>query len=102
MTGVLSRAKPGEPLSVTMTAYCLRGRTRRGAPVRPGIIAADPRVFPMARHVELFAGGRYLGKFLVDDTGGHIHGRRIDIWTPDCADARAFGRRNGIATLVAR
>ena len=101
VSSLMKRAKPGEPLSVTLTAYCLRGRTRRGRDVRPGIIAADPRIFPLARHVELFSGGRYLGKFLVDDTGGHIRGQRIDIWTPDCADARRFGRRSGIATLVA-
>jgi 3D (Asp-Asp-Asp) domain-containing protein len=69
--------------------------------VRTGIIAADPRVFPLARHVELYAGGRYLGRYLVDDTGHAIKGTRIDIWTPDCDDARRFGMRDGVASLVA-
>ena len=95
------RARPGEPVHVMLSAYCLRGTTRRGTPVRTGIIAADPRVFPMARHVELFSGGRYLGRFRVEDTGGKIRGTRIDIWTPDCADAERFGLRPGIAALVA-
>jgi 3D (Asp-Asp-Asp) domain-containing protein len=95
------RARPGQPVAVTLTAYCLDGTTRRGRPVRPGIVAADPRVFPLARHVELFAAGHYLGRFLVDDTGDHVRGQRIDIWTPDCEDARRFGTRSGVATLVA-
>jgi 3D (Asp-Asp-Asp) domain-containing protein len=101
LSSAFARARPGEPLSVTLTAYCLRGTTRGGRPVRTGIIAADPRVFPLARHVELYAAGRYLGRFLVDDTGLRIKGQRIDIWTPDCDDARRFGMRTGVATLVA-
>jgi 3D (Asp-Asp-Asp) domain-containing protein len=99
--GLLTRARPGEPVAVKITAYCLRGLTRRGRPVRTGIIAADPRVFPLARHVELYASGRYLGRYLVDDTGRDIKGTRIDVWTPDCKDARQFGVREGVAALVA-
>ena len=83
-----------------LSAYCLRGRTRRGTVVRPGIVAADPRVFPLARHIELYAAGRYLGRFKVEDTGSAIKGTRIDIWTPDCGDAVRFGMRDGIAQLV--
>jgi 3D (Asp-Asp-Asp) domain-containing protein len=101
LRGLLSRPRPGEPAVVRLSAYCLRGTTRRGAPVRTGIIAADPRVFPLGRHVELYAAGRYLGRYLVDDTGRHIKGDRIDIWTPDCDDARSFGLREGVAALVA-
>jgi 3D (Asp-Asp-Asp) domain-containing protein len=101
LSSAFARARPGEPVAVTLTAYCLRGTTRRGRPVRAGIIAADPRVFPLARHVELFAGGRFLGRFLVDDTGLAVKGAHIDIWTPDCDDARRFGSRRGVATLVA-
>lgn len=98
--GLAARARPGQPVAVRISAYCLRGITRRGREVRPGIIAADPSVFPLARHVELIVGGRYLGKFLVDDTGHRIRGTRIDVWTPDCDDARRFGMRDGVATLV--
>jgi 3D (Asp-Asp-Asp) domain-containing protein len=99
---LLARARPGEPVEVTLSAYCLRGTTRHGTSVRPGVIAADPRVFPMTRHVELFAAGRYLGRFRVEDTGKRIRGTRIDIWTPDCDDAIRFGMRSGIAALVAQ
>ena len=98
--GLMTRARPGEPVQVTLTAYCLKGTTRRGLPVREGIVAADPRVFPLARHVEIYSDGRFLGRFLVDDTGGVIKGPTIDIWTPSCEDARRFGRRQGTASLV--
>jgi 3D (Asp-Asp-Asp) domain-containing protein len=93
-------APAGEAVSVEVTAYCLRGTTRRGRYVRPGIIAADPRVFPLAKYVELYVGKRYFGRFLVDDTGGAIKGTRIDIWTPTCREALLFGRRRGTAVLV--
>jgi 3D (Asp-Asp-Asp) domain-containing protein len=101
LRSLLARARPGQPVHVMLSAYCLRGRTRRGTEVRPGIIAADPRVFPLARHVELYAAGRYLGRFKVEDTGSAIRGTRIDIWTPDCGDAIRFGMRAGVAELVA-
>lgn len=102
LRSLLTRARPGEPVHVRLSAYCLRGRTRRGTVVRPGIVAADPRVFPLARHIELYAAGRYLGRFKVEDTGSAIKGTRIDIWTPDCGDAIRFGMRDGVAQLVAR
>lgn len=100
LRALTARARPNEPMHVTLTAYCLKGTTRQGTPTRAGIIAADPRLFPMARHVHLFSAGRYLGRFRVEDTGGAVHGSRIDIWTPDCADAARFGTRPGVASLV--
>jgi len=96
------RALTGEETEVTITAYCLRGTTRRDNPVRPGIVAADPRVFPLGSRVELWVGKRYLGRFLVDDTGAAIKGKKLDVWTPACREARRFGRRKGKAMLVAR
>jgi 3D (Asp-Asp-Asp) domain-containing protein len=96
------RAKDGEAIPVEITAYCLSGTTRRGRWVRPGIIAADPRVFPLSRYVELFEGDNYLGRFLVDDTGRLIKGTHIDMWVPTCREARLFGRVQGTAVLVPR
>lgn len=96
------RALTGEEMEVRLTAYCLRGLTRRDNPVRPGIVAADPRVFPLGSQVEVYVGSHYLGRFLVDDTGGVIKGDILDVWTPECREARRFGRRKGRAMLVAR
>jgi 3D (Asp-Asp-Asp) domain-containing protein len=90
----------GEPLPVGITMYCLQGTTRRGRYVRNGIVAADPRFFPLAQYIELYAGRTYLGRFLVDDTGKAIKGARIDVWTSSCRDARRFGIQRGTAVLV--
>ncbi|HEU4563527.1 MAG TPA: 3D domain-containing protein [Gemmatimonadaceae bacterium] len=97
-----ARAPEGEAVPVQITAYCLRGFTRLGHEVREGIIAADPRVFPLGREVELFVGREHRGRFLVSDTGRKIKGRRIDVWMDSCRDAIRFGRRRGKALLVAR
>lgn len=97
-----ARAQPGEEIPITLTQYCLKGTTRRGRFVRPGIVAADPRIFPLARYVEVFMGKRYLGRYLVDDTGGNVIGATLDIWTPSCSQASRFGRQRGKAVLVAR
>jgi 3D (Asp-Asp-Asp) domain-containing protein len=90
----------GDPVPVLMTSYCLRGTTRRGRYVRPGIIAADPRFFPLARYVELYIGREYYGRFLIDDTGRKIKGNHIDIWLPTCREAKIFGVKRGTAVLL--
>lgn len=97
-----ARAQPGEEVPISITQYCLKGTTRRGRFVRPGIVAADPRIFPLARYVEVFMGKKYLGRFLVDDTGSNVIGATLDIWTPSCHQAAQFGRHYGRAVLVAK
>jgi 3D (Asp-Asp-Asp) domain-containing protein len=93
----------GDPVPVEMTAYCLtKTQTRRGRYVRAGIVATDPKLFPLSRYLELYLGRRYLGRFLIDDTGRLIKGNKIDIWMPTCREARIFGRRQGTAVLVPR
>ena len=101
----VGRSEPlgtGEPVPVQLTAYCLQGTTRRDGAVREGIVAADPKLFPLGRYVEVYVGRKYHGRFLVDDTGGLIKNGILDIWTPSCGEARRFGRRRGTAVLVAR
>lgn len=78
--------------SFTATAYCLKGRTAMGHGVRRGIIAADPRVLRLGSSINLGAGA-YSGQYLVSDTGGRIKGNKLDIWVPNCSEARRFGRR---------
>lgn len=100
LRNAFARATVGTPLKVSLTQYCLQGTTRRDHWVREGIVAADPKVFPLARYVEIFLGKRYMGRFLVDDTGGKVKGQTLDIWTRSCSEARRFGRQRGTATLV--
>jgi 3D (Asp-Asp-Asp) domain-containing protein len=97
-----ARAQNGITIPVSLTQYCVQGETRRGRQTRHGIVAADPRIFPLARYVEVFLGEEYLGRYLVDDTGGNVLGATLDIWNPDCKEAARFGRHWGSAVLVAR
>jgi len=97
-----ARAQNGVMIPVSLTQYCVQGETRRGRQTRHGIVAADPRIFPLARYVEVFLGNEYLGRYLVDDTGGNVLGATLDIWNPDCREAARFGRHWGNAILVAR
>ena len=90
----------GIPVPVSLTAYCLRGLTRRDHYVREGIVASDPKHFPLGRYLEIYVGRQYYGRFLIDDTGGAIKGNKLDIWTPTCREARLFGRVKGTAVLV--
>ncbi len=101
MPGKFAPAEVGEVVPISLTQYCNHGETRRGRIARQGIVAADPRIFPLARYVEVFLGDKYLGRYLVDDTGGNVLGATLDIWTPSCGEAQRFGRRSGKAILVA-
>lgn len=98
---VTSESHPDEaalPLvPVEISAYCLTGKTARGNWTRAGIVAADPLVFPLGSYIELWVGDKYGGRYLVDDTGGAVKGKRVDMWMADCERARTFGRRSGAA-----
>jgi 3D (Asp-Asp-Asp) domain-containing protein len=79
---------------MTATAYCRNGKTESGTRARTGIIAADPRVFPVGSVVRIEATNRsYSGIYTVMDTGAGVKGRKIDIFMPSCAQARRFGRQ---------
>ncbi len=82
----------GELQDFQATAYCLKGRTASGTYTEPGVIAADPRVLPLGTVVHIRA-GRYTGTYTVKDTGGHIRGRKVDIYVPNYREAKAFGRQ---------
>ena len=74
------------------TAYCLKGQTASGIPVRKGMIAADPRILPLGSVVRIQA-GNYSGIYTVLDTGGAVRGQRIDVYLPTRAEAMRFGAR---------
>ncbi|MEK6302971.1 MAG: 3D domain-containing protein [Acidobacteriota bacterium] len=99
--GVLSPTEDRELLDFHATAYCLKGRTASGEHVRPGVIAADPRVLPLGTVVHLRA-GRYTGTYTVLDTGGLIRGRLIDVYVPTYKEAIQFGRRPVKIKIVGR
>ncbi len=82
-------------MSFTATAYCDDGITKSGLRAREGLLAADPAHLPMGSVVRIVSAGdrRYERVYTVADTGGRVHGRRIDIYVHDCREARQFGVR---------
>ena len=81
-------------ITVSVTAFCIAGKTRSGTEVKEGVAAADPRVFPLGSRVAVdgLTGG-HDGTYTVSDTGRGIKGRELDIFIADCDAAKRFGRQ---------
>jgi 3D (Asp-Asp-Asp) domain-containing protein len=79
----------GYRLRVDAVAYHLPGRTALGIPVRKGVVAVDPRLIPLG--TKLHVPG--YGPSIAADVGYAIKGRIIDLWMPNDAAARDWGRR---------
>lgn len=67
----------------------LVGVTSSGKTAKHGTIAADLKVFPYG--TRLYVPG--YGEGVVEDTGGAIKGRHIDLWFPSHGEAKKWGRR---------
>ena len=65
------------------------GRTARGTVARRGTVAADLKVYPFGTMLEIPGDG----EGVVEDVGGAIRGRHIDVWFPTHEEARQWGRR---------
>jgi 3D (Asp-Asp-Asp) domain-containing protein len=93
-----TKAKP-----MQATAYCQAGTTATGATTRRGIVAADPRVLPAGTVIRIDTPlRRYAGTYRVEDTGAAVKGRVVDIFVPDCAAAKRFGRRRVMVHVIKR
>lgn len=66
------------------------GVTARGTVARHGTVAADPKVYPFGTKLEIPG----YGTGIVEDVGGAITGKHIDVWFPSHGQARQWGRRN--------
>jgi len=88
------------PVLFTATAYCTGTVTASGIPVTKGIVAADPAVLPLGTRIRLTRAAPYNGTYWVLDTGSAIRKRRLDVYIPDCAAARQFGRRSVHVTVI--
>ena len=64
------------------------GKTATGKKVKWGYVAADWRVLP--KHSRIRIDG-FKKEFKVEDRGGAIKGKRIDIWFPSHKKALRFG-----------
>ena len=89
---------PATPFQAT--AYTVEGTTASGAQTRPGIVAADPNVLPIGSRIRVSGAGKYDGEYTVKDTGAEIKGREIDIYLPNDAEAKRFGRKSVTVELI--
>jgi 3D (Asp-Asp-Asp) domain-containing protein len=91
--GTIKLAK--DALSMVATAYTANcygcsGMTASGQHAGRGIVAVDPRVIPLGSR--LYIPG--YGQAIAGDTGGAIHGNRVDLGFNSSSDAMQFGRRS--------
>jgi 3D (Asp-Asp-Asp) domain-containing protein len=65
-------------------------------PVAGFTVAADPRVLPLGTilHVE------GLGQRQIQDVGGGVVGRHVDVYVDSCREARAWGRQRRRVTVL--
>ena len=82
-------------LKVDAVAYYLPGKTALGVPVRRGVVAVDPRLIPLGTRLHVPG----YGPGLAADVGTAIKGRIIDLWMPNTAAARKWGRRTVTITV---
>jgi 3D (Asp-Asp-Asp) domain-containing protein len=86
---------------MSSTMYCLKGQMRTGVRTRDGMAAGDPRVLPLGSVVRVsHPDGRLIGIFVIMDTGGAIHGDRIDLYVDSCSRAEAWGRHPVVAEVL--
>jgi 3D (Asp-Asp-Asp) domain-containing protein len=98
--GAEARAEQAAPLQgyrlkVDAVAYHLPGRTALGIPVRRGVVAVDPRLIPLGTRLHVPG----YGHSIAADVGTAIRGRIIDLWMPNDAAARRWGRRTVVITV---
>jgi len=65
------------------------GITASGTKARRGTVAADPRIFPFRTRLSIPGYG--IGT--VEDIGGAIKGRHIDVWFPTHEEAVKWGKK---------
>ncbi len=82
-------------IKVDAVAYHLPGRTASGLPVGRGVVAVDPKLIPLG--TKLFVPG--YGRGVAADVGVGIKGRIIDLWMPNDAAARRWGRQTVVITV---
>lgn len=76
------------------TAYTVRGETADGDVTKyRQTVAADPNVIPLGSRVQIEGAGPWSGTYTVTDTGRKVRGNSVDIFIPNEAAAKEFGRK---------
>jgi rare lipoprotein A len=98
-------ARPTPPprlLEFEATAYSVTGTTASGMQTHRGAVAADPAVLPLGSRIRVDGAGAYSGVYMVTDSGLGVKGLEIDIFIPDGAEAKRFGRRRVHVEILER
>ena len=90
------------PQQFTAKAYSLKGSTANGGSTRRGIAAADPAVIPLGARIRIRGAGKYSGVYTVNDTGAKVSGREVDIFIPNEAAAKRFGKKDVTVQILTR
>ena len=86
-------------VTLNASAYCDRGITASGEPVRDGICAVDRIngvLAPFGAKV-ILPNGKVL---IVKDRFGANHNNHLDIWMPSEDECWQFGRRNLVCEVI--
>jgi LysM repeat protein/3D (Asp-Asp-Asp) domain-containing protein len=90
-------------ISAMVTGYApgagaVSSRTASGATTHWGTVAADTHLYPFGTRLRIEGLGDMV--FVVEDTGGAVHGNVFDVWFPDAASARAIATRMRHVTVL--
>lgn len=94
---------------VTASFYCHgskackivgKGITATGDRVRKGLIAVDPKIIPLRRHVEIIEPKNIAGMYYSADTGKDIKKQRVDIWVPSQKEAVKLGKIKNVVLRI--
>lgn len=90
-----SSTKGSKVITMTATAYSVKGTTASGVPSGPGKVAVDPSVIPLGTrlYIESLDGWGDYGYAVAADTGSAIKGNKIDLFYTDVSTSLRFGRR---------
>ena len=98
-----AKAEQESTPEVTVTAFCVRGKTKSGASAKDGVAAADVRLFPLGSILQVNGlSDGYDGTYAVLDTGRAVKGQELDIFIADCAAAKRFGRQKARVRMLQR
>ncbi len=88
-------------LRFTATAYVRNGETASAKPTVEGrTVSADPAVLPLRTKIQVWGPGAYSGVYVVDDRGGKVKGRVIDIFVENATEAKRVGQKKVRARMV--
>ena len=73
-------------------------KTAIGMLARQGVVAVDPSVIPLGTHLHIEG----YGNAVAGDTGGAIHGNKVDLCFNTYLEAMRFGRRTVKVHILGR